>query len=262
VTWALAVFALALAGEPGSADLRYLMNSGWVVETGRHALIFDFVPAIAGAQQLPAEAAPDPATFGGRRVVVFVSHGHADHFSPEVLAWAGRTPPATIVLGFAPDGGTASKVLRPRETWSDGGLEVTTTGSTDEGVGFLVRVDGLTVFHAGDLARWDDEVSAAFAAEIEWLAARSGTIDLAFFPIATGRSCEARPAIREGVALAAARLRPRVLVPMHVRCAGEGSAYEAFRAELQPAIKDVPIVAPSAMGQRLRYRSGRLVPAP
>ncbi len=48
--------------------------------------------------------------------------------------------------------------MQPHETWSSGGLTVTAIRSTDEGVGFLVSVDRLSILHAraemsGDLPR-------------------------------------------------------------------------------------------------------------
>jgi L-ascorbate metabolism protein UlaG (beta-lactamase superfamily) len=59
--------------------------------------------------------------------------------------------------------------MQPRETWSSDGLVVRATGSTDQGVGFLVTVDGLTLYHAGDHARWAESDDQAFMAEIQWL---------------------------------------------------------------------------------------------
>jgi L-ascorbate metabolism protein UlaG (beta-lactamase superfamily) len=261
----LPVVALLLASPPPAveADLQYLLNSGWIVRTARHVLIFDYVPSIAGARELPPAAAIDPASFGDRRTVVFVSHGHADHFAPAIASWRDRGRDVTYVMGWpqerpAPD----VHVMGPRESWSDRGLEVATTGSTDEGVGFLVRVDGLTVLHAGDHAQWVADLAPEFAAEIDWLAERKAGIDVAFFPIATGRDCDPRPSIREGVREAARRLKPRVLVPMHVRCAGDGEVYERFRSAVAGAVAPTVVVAPSAMGQRFRYQSGRLTAVP
>ena len=64
---------------------------------------------------------------------------------------------------------------------------MTTLGSTDEGVAFLVETEGKTIFHAGDLHLWywDDDTEAErqemyrrYMAEIEKL--RGRRIDVAF----------------------------------------------------------------------------------
>jgi L-ascorbate metabolism protein UlaG (beta-lactamase superfamily) len=150
--------------------------------------------------------------------------------------------------------------MKPHESWSPGDLVVATTGSTDEGVGFLVTVDGLTLYHAGDHARWAEGDAKAFEAEIQWLKSLGSTIDLAFFPIATGRACDPRPSIWRGVRDAARELRPRVLIPMHVQCADKLDVYERFRASVQDGLKGTSVVAPARMGERFHYEGDRMTP--
>jgi L-ascorbate metabolism protein UlaG (beta-lactamase superfamily) len=67
---------------------------------------------------------------------------------------------------------------------------VETLRSTDEGVAFVVTIDGLTIYHAGDLNWWhwegepDDwnaEMGASYRAQIDQLQGRE--IDLAFVPV-------------------------------------------------------------------------------
>lgn len=71
-----------------AADMRYLLNSGWLVLTRDHVLIFDYVESVAsvsGTETLPRGLAPAFDSYGDRRVVVFVSHSHGDHYSPSVF---------------------------------------------------------------------------------------------------------------------------------------------------------------------------------
>jgi hypothetical protein len=70
------------------------------------------------------------------------------------LASEGVQADIRYVLGGSEPRLPAAHVMKPREEWTSGGLVVRTTGSTDEGVGFLVSVDGLTLYHAGDHARY------------------------------------------------------------------------------------------------------------
>jgi hypothetical protein len=50
-----------------------------------HLLIFDYVGSFPDVPPLPDGVAPDPREFGDRRVVVFITHSHSDHYSPEVF---------------------------------------------------------------------------------------------------------------------------------------------------------------------------------
>ncbi len=242
------------------AEVRYLQNSGWLVLTPGHVLIFDYVESVdsaSGVEALPLEMAPAFNDHGDRRVVVFVTHSHADHYSPSVFEWRAKHPGIQYVLGspLAVQGKT-TRVMTPHEDWSSGGLRVRTTGY--EGVGFLVTVDGITIFHAGDLALWSDSSTEAFEREIQWLKTQGTSIDLAFSPIATAFACEPRPSIWKGVKTASLELHPRVLIPMHVRCASQLSLYERFRREVSPQLGATQVVAPSARGEWFRYETGVL----
>jgi L-ascorbate metabolism protein UlaG (beta-lactamase superfamily) len=241
-----------------AADLQYLQISGWVVKTSAHVLVFDYVESLPGVDPLPGDISLKPEYFEGRRTMVFVSHGHADHFSPAVAEWSRRRPDIQYVVGWPGANLPGARVLKPRETWSSGGVVVKTTGSTDEGVGFLVTVDGLSVFHAGDHARWDESDDEAFQAEIRWLKGEGGTIDLAFFPIATGAACDPRPSIWRGVRTAALELQPRILIPMHVRCLDKLDLYERFRAEVSGKLGATAVVAPTRRGESFHYQAGKI----
>jgi L-ascorbate metabolism protein UlaG (beta-lactamase superfamily) len=247
---------LPLAGT--AAELRYFQNSGWLVKTASHVLVFDYVEAISGVEALPAGVALKSADLDGRRAVVFVSHGHVDHYSPAIAEWAKQRPTIRYVVGWPDSHLPEAHVMKPRETWSPGDLVVKTTGSTDEGVGFLVTVDGLTLYHAGDHARWADEDAEVFEAEIRWLRDGQSVIDVAFLPIATGVACEPRRSIWQGVRFAALELKPRVLIPMHAQCLDKLDLYERFRAEVSAEVGATTVVAPTRRGEQFRYEAGRI----
>ena len=46
-------------------------------------------------------------------------------------------------------------------------MEILTISSTDAGVGFLIKVDGLVIFHAGDHVHWGGDMDP-FAKEIDY----------------------------------------------------------------------------------------------
>jgi L-ascorbate metabolism protein UlaG (beta-lactamase superfamily) len=222
-------------------------------------LVFDYVEALPQVDPLPAGVALEAKDLDKPSLVVFVTHGHADHYSRTVAQWSKERPDIQYVLGWPDADLPGARVMKPRQEWSSGALSVKKTGSTDEGVGFLVSVDGLTLYHGGDHAQWTDQAAQPFEAEILWLSATPRpTIDIAFLPIATGFACDPRPSIWQGVRFAALKLSPRVLIPMHVRCPDKLDLYERFRAEVAAELGSTIVVAPRHRGERFRYASGNI----
>ena len=263
--FAIAGLLLGSMAAPGqapaggaTAELRYFQHSGWLVKTAAHVLVFDYVEAIPGGNVLPAALALSPRDLDGKQAVVFVSHGHVDHYWPGIGEWSRQRPGIRYVVGWPDSHLPGAHAMKPHETWSPGDLLVATTGSTDEGVGFLVTVDGLTLYHAGDHARWADQDAKAFDSEIRWLKNLGSRIDLAFFPVATGMACDPRPSIWQGVRDAALELKPRVLIPMHVQCVDKLDVYERFRSSVQDDLDGTAVVAPARLGEHFHYEAGRL----
>ncbi len=211
------------------ARIWHLYHSGWAVETARHLLIFDFVDA-AGydtVSRLATRLLQD-AERDRRRTVVFVSHEHRDHYSPAIYGWRKQAPGITYVFGWNLRRSGNRVVLDARADTLVEGIRVRTAESTDLGVGFLVAVDGLRIFHAGDLAEWGESDRARYRREIDWLAAFQPEIDIAFLPIATGATCDALEDIERGADYALMKLRPAVAFPMHVQCTDRLDLYRRY----------------------------------
>jgi L-ascorbate metabolism protein UlaG (beta-lactamase superfamily) len=176
--------------------ITYLYNSGFMVETEESLLIFDYIKNSEGQQLLDGCETSGDIMRGN--VYVFVSHTHADHYTPHIFHWAKQNPGIKYVLcrdlkGVRPKSATV-KFMDEGRTFSDNNITVRALGSTDEGVSFLVHVDGKRIFHAGDLNlwHWKDEVGAeesalyerAFQKEMQKAKdAIKGPLDLAFFPV-------------------------------------------------------------------------------
>lgn len=192
----------------------YLYNSGFSVETEHFFLVFDYWKEEDGrniAERFPA----------GKKVVVFASHSHGDHYNPEVLGWRDSNPGIEYVLSSEirpkSEGLGIHRMARYREL-EVAGLKVKTFGSTDLGVSFLVKADGVTIFHAGDLNWWDwyDEteennraMEQRFKKEIGKI--KGEDIDIAFFPV----DPRLRDSYRLGADYFRAEVGPKFLIPMH-----------------------------------------------
>ena len=158
----------------------YLYHSGFVVEFDDIVLVFDYYKGEL------------PETVRGKKLYVFSSHYHKDHFQYKVFDWALEYD-ATYVLSKdirtkGPEGRTV-KVKR-RQNLSVDELQIQTLRSTDEGVAFLVRVKGINLYHAGDLNWWhweeegpeyNEKMKRDYQAEIGTIEGEH--IDLAFVPL-------------------------------------------------------------------------------
>jgi L-ascorbate metabolism protein UlaG (beta-lactamase superfamily) len=224
------------------AKITYLFHSGFAVETDNCLLIFDYY-------QPNVQRRPDGKITGeylkNKNVYVFSSHSHADHFDPAILDWTKDNPDITYILSsdIAVPANENYHFLAPYQAFAAKGLSVKAFGSTDIGVSFLVEIDGLAIFHAGDLNWWhwkgDLEVNQQtagkmFKAEIAKLIGTK--IDIAFFPV--DRRLEEFYA--QGAEYFAAKIQPKLLLPMHF--GRDFAATTAFAAKLQEAaVKTVEI---------------------
>lgn len=164
----------------------FLDHSGFLVELPSVTLLFDWWKG-----QLPPLRQDVP-------LLVFSSHWHEDHFSPEIFSLDAE---AFLLGELSPDWlrrkGVADAQIEKSISLSGydtasplPGVTVETLPSTDEGVAFLVTADGTTVFHAGDLNwwhwegepdPWNPDMAAAFRQYCMPLRGRH--IDLAMLPL-------------------------------------------------------------------------------
>lgn len=224
-------------------NITFLSHSGFLIETETDFLAFDVWRDPAGALSAALSASEKSICF-------FVSHFHADHFSPDIFRWRER---ASYVLHRdcrAPAGCSAC-FLDAGETVSFPSFSVKMYGSTDAGGSFGVKAGGRRIFHAGDLNWWhwagedaaDNRAARdAFFEEVDKI--EETDWDLLFFPV------DARQAVaREwGVSYFLSRMK-RVgrLVPMHAFGAKWCPSYR-FRARF-----DTSLWIPSFEGDSVSY---------
>ena len=171
----------------------FLAHSGFFLELETASLLFDW---------WKGELPPLPAD---RPLLVFASHRHEDHFNPAIFSLAEGGRDVRFLLGkdirlternrarwnLSDDAAARCLALGCGETVSPiPGVTVETLPSTDEGVAFLVSLEGKTILHAGDLnwwhwegedKAWNRNMEINFKRYCEPLRGRH--IDLAMFPI-------------------------------------------------------------------------------
>ena len=206
------------------ARIYYIYHSGFAIKTKNHFLIFDYykepIEKDETQQQLSLLAPENIKDM--KNVFVFSSHSHEDHFNASILDWADYNTDIQYILS------KDIKIDKDKSNYNfiEEGEEklfkdvyVKAYGSTDIGISFLVKVDGLTIFHAGDLNWWhwkEDSLEeqaiaeSLFKAHIEKLR-KEDCIDIAFFPV--------DPRLQEfyyiGGEYFAKQINPKMLIPMH-----------------------------------------------
>lgn len=221
--------------------VNYLYHSGFSVETENYLLIFDYFKdsVDSGEKKIPNGAVGISDLSADKKIIVFSSHSHADHFNPVILQW--RDINQDIEYVFSDDiviDESSSKIhmMGPYEFLQLGDVTVKSYGSTDLGISFMVYVDGKGIFHAGDLNWWywwddtEEEIKEAeewYKAEVERIVGEE--IDLAFFPV--DQRLEHNYCI--GAKYFIDKLSPKYLIPMHF-----GEVYETtnkFKSEIAGA---------------------------
>jgi len=239
------------------AVIWHLGHSGWAIKTRNHLLVFDyFDPPGQAAPSEPSLACGriNPAKLKNQSMTVFSTHGHGDHYDAGMFAWKEKVARVNYVLGHEPDRVDHDYIfIGPRKTRSVDGMKISTIESNDEGVGFLVEVDGLSIFHAGDHADGRPDASHVYRAEIDHIADLAPGLDIAFFPI-TGCGLGDRDQVKAGARYAIKKLAPALCFPMHA-----GSATEQYMEFAEDTKKQNPaarIAYALNKGDRFFYSKG------
>lgn len=167
--------------------VEYIEHSGFKVETDNYVLVFDYYQ---GFIQFPIN----------KKIYVFSSHAHGDHFNPDILEWQKDHPNIHYIFSsdikgdvHLPHNTENITFLAPYEKIHLDGLKIKAYGSTDIGISFLLELvdyGGTHIFHAGDLNWWhwwgepQEDIQRAekmFKEEITKI--EGEPLDIAFFPV-------------------------------------------------------------------------------
>jgi L-ascorbate metabolism protein UlaG (beta-lactamase superfamily) len=248
--------------EPASpaATIWYLGHCGYAVRTAHHILIFDYIELEESPTEYGLDRGfVDPAALAalserdGLDVTVFVSHEHVDHYDPVILAWRETVPDIRYVFGWGFEEGPGRHCLATHRTQlALDGLSIRTVNSHHAGVpesAFLVEVDGLALFHAGDYqGRPGRGEPSRAVADMAWLRESAPSVDLLFLGAWTG---DPYLDVIRG-------LEPGVIFPMHDRQREE--RYRDFAETLRGLGFAVPVVCPARRGDRFTLAGGVVRP--
>lgn len=174
-------------------NIYYIYHSCFVIEDSEYILIFDYYKTPRKKEALIN--IEDFVTKMDKKIIVFSSHVHADHFNPEILKWQEKNPQISYVLSSDIK---LKTILKRCHMVSEGdeikieGLDIKMYGSTDSGVSFWIKMRNKIVFHAGDLNWWywaddtkeeEEFMKNSFQKIIQEIKKNNEKINVAFFPV-------------------------------------------------------------------------------
>lgn len=186
--------------------VEYIFHSGFTLETKNHFFVFDY---FKGGIELP-----------DKPVIVFVTHGHPDHLNEEIFKWSINHKDITYILSddISANPSDSIRIMGPYEQIDYLNLKIKTFGSTDLGFSFLIEVNGVNIFFAGDLNWWhwkndpDEEniqMEKDFKYEMDKLT--NENIDIAFFPVDPRQGED----YYLGGEYFIEKMKPKIFFPMH-----------------------------------------------
>lgn len=212
----------------------YIYHSCYTVEIGGYFLIFDY---FKGKLDIPDD----------KKVIFIASHGHHDHYTSEILKLPNMESYTYILSSDIGKLETEDNIIYIKDNklgidqlkslynspnvyfvkqdqykdihFDDGtSISLKTFGSTDLGISILLYVEGISIFHSGDLNFWawpdndektmEDEYNQMMV-EIEKI--KKNDIDISFFPV----DYRLGENYYKGGEIFANEVKPQIMFPLH-----------------------------------------------
>jgi len=206
-------------------ELIYIYHSGFAIEADNVTIIIDYYKD-SSETELSQGVVHDELLQRPGKIYVLSSHFHPDHFNRDILDWKKQRPDIQYILSkdilqskrASKEDGT---YIDKPEVFEDENLRIQAFGSTDAGISFLIELQGMKIFHAGDLNNWhwmeestEQEVRKAegdFLAELKFLQQTAPAIDLVMFPVDSRLGKEYFRGAKQFVE----QIKASIFVPMH-----------------------------------------------
>jgi len=182
-------------------EIYHLFHSGTAVRVKDKLFIFDYFKdeprkEKAVASSLEKGVIREDSFKNINEAYVFVSHSHHDHYNQVIFEWEKYCDEINYILAAEVEPAAELKnkanlyLMEKDEELKLGDVEISSYGSTDQGVSFLVELQDLSIFHAGDLNWWKWKKFSAkvqareereYKREVDKLIGKQ--IDIAFVPV-------------------------------------------------------------------------------
>jgi len=168
--------------------ITFVQHSCFMVELEQCILIFDWFDATTVKEcSFHGEL---PEFSNNKKIYVFASHKHKDHFDLKSLRWIEKFDDITYILSkdirlsdhylirheIPLKAKERVLFVKPWQDYEIDDLQIHTLNSTDAGVAFYVKVNETSFYHAGDLNNWfveedpdKDKMRTSYESEISYL---------------------------------------------------------------------------------------------
>ncbi len=235
----------------GEAVVHYLNHSGYAIETGKYLLVFDyFQPGADPTTPSLLNGRIRPDELGDKKIIVFASHEHGDHYDTTIWGWRKANPAIRYVMGFRPATSEKYDYVAPHGETTIEGVRIHAIRSTDSGAGFLVEADGIVVYHPGDHVNKTKDLGPKFKDEVDYLAGLTKKVDIAFCPV-SGCGFPDLEAVRTGNYYVIGKMKPGICFSMH----GEVSACTAYSGDIAKTFDNQQSAFGTFPGDRFFYHA-------
>lgn len=196
----------------------YIYHSGFAVETENYRLVFDYYME---PKRNSGDFKVENFVISDKHVIVFSSHGHADHFNKEILKWKEKNPNINYILSDDIEAEIKKYFVKEGDILSIAEAEIKVFGSTDLGTSYLVKCDGKIFFHSGDLNWWawsDDtpedekEMRDLYMKKMEKIVENVEKVDYLFYPVDPRLEKNSFLGIEDFIK----RIEVKNIIPMHM----------------------------------------------
>jgi hypothetical protein len=254
------------------AVIWYMGENGFVVRTKTRLLILD--PFNSGMWMSYrttgslSDGTVNPEEIKDQNVIVFVSS--MLDYRAGMWDWPKFVTKIKYVFGWdlvSARPPVKYTYMKPREERTIDGVQISTIQATEVGCGFLLKVDGMTMFHGGNHAVFEPNEMADFSKEIDFVAGRAKQCDLVFLEFMTDDG-KRSPSITKGIWYAAQKLSPRAIFPMgaYKERGRTKGGFVGFENLIPDLIKEAPtteigskIVQTEKRGRVFLYHDGKII---
>lgn len=238
------------------AVIWYLGHAGWAVKTRSTFLIFDYWERGKSDQPLLANGRINPEEIKDLDVYVFSSHAHDDHYDDIILDWENIVGRITYVFGWPNERGKNRVCLSPREKEKTGEIEVLSVNSPEADPldnAFLVKADGLTIYHGGDYGPLGgiERVTSIYQRDMRFLKENANDLDIMFL---ASRLINGQ--VPRYVNYSIETAGPRTLFPMHYQ--SSEYLFRELADEIAKSGYRTKFMPPEDRGDYAIYQGGKI----
>ena len=173
--------------------------------------------------------------------MVLVTHSHPDHYDEVIFEWEKTVKNLTYIFGWqAKQDPRYIYMVGNKAEIKNKGLEISTINCYHDGipeVAFLVKVDGLVIYHSGDFKGTIYQSKL----DIDYLSRKCETVDIAFLEGGSGASVYTLE-----------QMSPLAAFPMH--SGGNEFFYKGIVHYWGSKTKKTKLIAVENRGDRFLYR--------